>query len=166
MNNIKVSIPCDVIALIFLYLGVFYFNVGWVPVLAGSYLAARVASQMVEVESLKSNLFAAKEEEDILNKTVTETITSFNSITEDAEFFKSSLDAIIDIQTMSVVCPCGKNAFDAPVFLNHDNPFTCEVCRSKFKVTLTPDTVVQTEAINIANIYDSLKEKASEVQLS
>jgi hypothetical protein len=163
MNNIKVSIPCDVIALIFLYLGVFYFDVGWVPVLAGSYLAARVASQMVEAESLKSKLFVSKGEEDILKKKLTEATTSLDNITESAEFFKSSLDDIIDIQTMSVVCPCGKNAFDSPVFLNHDNAFTCEVCRSKFKVTLTPDTVVQTEAINIANIYDSLKEKAAEV---
>jgi hypothetical protein len=63
---------------------------------------------------------------------------------------------------MSVVCPCGKNAFDAPVFLNYDNNFACEVCRSKFKVNLTPDTVVQTESVNIANIYDSLKGKTSE----
>jgi len=163
MNNIKVSIPCDVIALIFLYLGVFYFDVGWVPVLAGSYLAARVASQMVEAESLKSKLFVSKGEEDILKKKLTEATTSLDNITESAEFFKASLDDMIDIQTMSVVCPCGKNAFDSPVFLNHDNAFTCEVCRSKFKVTLTPDTVVQTEAINIANIYDSLKEKAAEV---
>ena len=163
MNNIKVSIPCDVIALIFLYLGVFYFDVGWVPVLAGSYLAARVASQMVEAESLKSKLFVSKGEEDILKKKLTEATTSLDNITESAEFFKASLDDMIDIQTMSVVCPCGKNAFDSPVFLNHDNAFICEVCRSKFKVTLTPDTVVQTEAINIANIYDSLKEKAAEV---
>jgi SMC interacting uncharacterized protein involved in chromosome segregation len=135
----------------------------WVPILAGSYLAARVASQLFEAESLKAELSIIKEGEDELTKKVQETTTELETITESAEFLKSSLDDMIDIQTMSVVCPCGKNAFDAPVFLNYDNAFTCEVCKSKFKVTLTPDTVIQTESVNISNIFDSLKEKASEV---
>jgi len=117
---------------------------------------------MFEVESLKSKLSTTKGEEEILKRKVSELTTELESVTESASFLKSSLDDLIDIQTMSVVCPCGKNAFDAPVFLNYDNNFACEVCRSKFKVNLTPDTVVQTESVNIANIYDSLKGKTSE----
>lgn len=66
---------------------------------------------------------------------------------------------IINLQTVPISCPCGKNTFTAPIFYNTENSFLCEKCGSRFKVELNYDTVLLTEPLNIANVFNQLKEK-------
>lgn len=68
-------------------------------------------------------------------------------------------EEIINLQTIPISCPCGKHTFTAPVFYNTENAFLCEKCGSRFKVELNYDTVLLTEPLNIANVFNQLKEK-------
>jgi uncharacterized Zn-finger protein len=71
-----------------------------------------------------------------------------------------SIKEIIDLQTIPINCPCGKNTFTAPIFFNIENEFTCEKCGSGFKVEPTYDVVLVTEPVNIENIFNKLKEQS------
>ena len=68
-------------------------------------------------------------------------------------------EEIINLQTIPISCPCGKNVFSAPVFYNTENSFLCEKCGSRFKVELNYDTVLLTEPVNIENVFNQLKER-------
>lgn len=70
----------------------------------------------------------------------------------------SNIAEIIDLQTMPINCPCGKNTITAPIFFNIDNQFTCEKCGSVFRVEPSFDVVLLTEPPNIENIFNKLKE--------
>jgi len=68
-------------------------------------------------------------------------------------------EEIINLQTIPISCPCGKHTFTAPVFYNTENAFLCEKCGSRFKVELSYETVLLTEPLNIANVFNQLKER-------
>lgn len=78
---------------------------------------------------------------------------------ESKEQESSLSEEIINLQTIPVSCPCGKNTFNSPVFYNTENAFLCEKCGSQFKVELNSETVLLTEPLNIANVFNQLKEK-------
>lgn len=69
------------------------------------------------------------------------------------------LDEIIAQQTCPISCPCGKNVITAPIFINQDNAFECEVCKSKFRVEVSYESILLTEQVNLNNIFNILKEK-------
>jgi len=71
----------------------------------------------------------------------------------------SALEEIIALQTATVSCPCGQYSFYTPIFLNTDNIFTCEKCKSKFKVELAFDSILITEPLNLEKAYNFLKSK-------
>jgi hypothetical protein len=79
---------------------------------------------------------------------------------EEVEEAASSVAEIIDLQTMPINCPCGKNTITAPIFFNTDNQFTCEKCGSVFRVEPSFDVVLLTEPLNIENIFNKLKEQS------
>lgn len=83
-------------------------------------------------------------------------ITKTNNGAEEAQDIGSG---IVELQTVPITCPCGKNTFTSPIFFNVDNSFLCEKCGSRFKVELNYDTVLLTEPMNIENIFNQLKEK-------
>lgn len=66
---------------------------------------------------------------------------------------------VIDIQTAPITCPCGKNTFFAPIFLNKENMFQCDKCGSKFRAEINIDTILLTEPVNLQNAFDHLKRK-------
>lgn len=70
-----------------------------------------------------------------------------------------SIKDFIDLQTIPITCPCGKNTFTAPIFFNIENEFKCVKCGSGFKVEPTYDILLITEPVNIENIFNKLKEK-------
>jgi hypothetical protein len=74
------------------------------------------------------------------------------------------LQDIIDLQTTPVECPCGKHVTEEQVFLNTVNSFNCEKCGSKYSVTLIPEVILQTEQVNLDNMFTQLKEKLKEQQ--
>jgi hypothetical protein len=78
-----------------------------------------------------------------------------NNIEEDTKL----ADEFINLQTIPISCPCGKNTFTSAVFYNTENSFLCEKCGSRFKVELNHDTVLLTEPLNIEKIFDQLKAK-------
>jgi hypothetical protein len=78
------------------------------------------------------------------------------------EIAESTLDSIVDLQTTLVECPCGKNSFYEPIFINKENNFTCSVCGSKFRVDITHESILLTEPVSLVNVFNNLKEKEKE----
>lgn len=74
-----------------------------------------------------------------------------------------ALNAIIDLQTTLVECPCGKNKMYEPIFLNKDNIFTCNTCGSKFRVEVAYESILLTEPMSLVNVFDNLREKEKEL---
>lgn len=74
-----------------------------------------------------------------------------------------ALNAVIDLQTTLVECPCGKNKMYEPIFLNKENNFTCNVCGSKFRVELAYESILLTEPISLSNVFDNLREREKEL---
>tara|TARA_R110000803_G_scaffold90853_1_gene158292 strand:- start:130 stop:561 length:432 start_codon:yes stop_codon:yes gene_type:complete len=69
------------------------------------------------------------------------------------------LDTLLELQTTSITCPCGKQTFTEPVFVNKENVFYCDKCSSNFRVDVNLDTVLQTKTPDLHNIYNSLQNK-------
>ena len=61
------------------------------------------------------------------------------------DLYQEEIDSILDMSTVSVECPCGKNTFDDNIFTAVDNIFECDVCGSKFKaaVSITPTLLTE-----------------------
>jgi hypothetical protein len=78
---------------------------------------------------------------------------------ESLEIAESTLDNIVDLQTTLIECPCGKNSFYEPIFINKDNNFTCNVCGSKFRVDITHESILLTEPVSLVNVFNNLKDK-------
>ena len=74
-----------------------------------------------------------------------------------------ALNAIIDLQTTLVECPCGKSKMYEPVFLNKDNIFTCNTCGSKFRVEVAYESILLTEPVSLVNVFDNLREREKEL---
>jgi hypothetical protein len=85
---------------------------------------------------------------------------------ESIEAVTSSLDNIIDLQTTLIECPCGKNSFYEPIFINKDNNFTCNICGSKFRVDITHESILLTEPVSLINVFNNLKEREEKEQKS
>ena len=68
---------------------------------------------------------------------------------------------IIDLQTVPVSCPCGKNTFEATIFFNVDNTFKCEKCNSRFKVETDYNSILVTDPLNVENAFNHLKDKGT-----
>lgn len=83
----------------------------------------------------------------------------FSTKTPPIDETQNTLNDIIELQTCPVSCPCGNNTFNATVFLNTENMFTCDKCQGRFKVDVTYDSVLVTEPISITNVFNSLKNK-------
>lgn len=71
----------------------------------------------------------------------------------------AAIDEVISLQTSTVSCPCGQFSFYTPIFINSDNIFTCEKCKSKFRVEVTLDSILITEPLNLETAYNFLKTK-------
>lgn len=69
------------------------------------------------------------------------------------------LDEIVNQQTCPISCPCSKNIITAPLFINQDNVFECDSCKSKFRVDISYESILLTEQVNLNNIFNVLKEK-------
>jgi hypothetical protein len=90
------------------------------------------------------------------------TIVIINSISRKRNAvaqLESILNDMIELQTVKIVCPCGKGSFDQPLFLNKDNVFECNVCGNEFRVDMDYETVLQTNQPSLNNIYDTLQAK-------
>jgi hypothetical protein len=88
--------------------------------------------------------------------------TSLLELSQKRNEIKNTLDTIIEAQTCPIACPCGKNVVQAPLFINNDNDFICEVCNAKFRVEITYESILQTQPTNLSNIFDVLKQKELE----
>lgn len=74
-----------------------------------------------------------------------------------------ALNAVVDLQTTLIECPCGKNKMYEPIFLNKDNIFTCNTCGSKFRVEIAYESILLTEPISLVNVFDNLREREKEI---
>lgn len=82
---------------------------------------------------------------------------------QDSSEADEALNAVIDLQTTLVECPCGKNKMYEPIFLNKDNIFTCNTCGSKFRVEIAYESILLTEPVSLINVFDNLREREKEL---
>lgn len=79
--------------------------------------------------------------------------------------FEVDMSEVIDMSTVTIECPCGKNKFEDVVFTGIENMFNCDECGSKFKIGVSITPTLITEPINTAKpdsieVYNDLvKEK-------
>lgn len=79
--------------------------------------------------------------------------------------FEVDMSEVIDMSTVTIECPCGKNKFEDVVFTGIENMFNCDECGSKFKIAVSITPTLITEPINTAKpdsieVYNDLvKEK-------
>lgn len=74
--------------------------------------------------------------------------------------FQSEIDELIELNTVVIECPCGKNKFENVIFMGVDNVFKCDVCNSKFKADIAITPTLLTEPVDISKTFDDLiKEK-------
>ena len=87
-------------------------------------------------------------------------ITSERRIVKERKDEQNNLNQdMINLQTVPITCPCGRDVFESPIFLNFENVFKCNKCGSRFKVDLTYNSVLLTDAVNFENVFDQLKDK-------
>jgi hypothetical protein len=84
---------------------------------------------------------------------------TFSDTKEKETGIRETLDSLVSSQVCPIACPCGKNVVEEPLFINGDNNFVCEVCKCKFRVEITYESVLQTEQVNLNTIFDVLKQK-------
>jgi hypothetical protein len=79
------------------------------------------------------------------------------------DVYQEEMDTLLDMSTVTVECPCGKNKFDANVFTAIENIFECDVCGSKFKSDITITPTLLTEPISTNTSFDDLIQNQKEL---
>jgi len=90
-------------------------------------------------------------------------ILEFKTQPESTSEMERAFDALIEAQTVPVMCPCGNTVFNTPVFFKHDTVYECAHCKSKFRVELSYDSVLITEPVNLVSVFEALKDKDKEL---
>lgn len=70
--------------------------------------------------------------------------------------FQEEIDGLLDMSSVVVECPCGKNKFESPVFVGTENVFECEQCGNKFKAEVNITPTLLTEPVDISKTFDTL----------
>lgn len=76
------------------------------------------------------------------------------------------LQDIIETQTCSINCPCGKNTMSVPLFINKDNLFKCDKCNGSFRVDIEYQPIIVTEQLNLNTVFEALKNKELEYNIN
>jgi hypothetical protein len=95
-----------------------------------------------------SNMFSKKEESEEVNS-LRFVIEEYSAVLDEQIEVIKEYEDIFDSQLVELPCICGGNTFKGLFSPNLENMVECEKCHNKYKVTVTYDSILQTDPIDI-----------------
>lgn len=72
-------------------------------------------------------------------------------------FFQQEIEEILSYSDTTFVCPCGNHTFSEKLFINIDNTFKCEKCKSLVRADVKVEPILLTETVSESKTYEALK---------
>ena len=80
--------------------------------------------------------------------------------------FEGELQQLLDLNEVSVPCPCGNYVHTDNVFLNLENSYTCEKCNNDFKLVVNITPTLVTEIVDINQAVTDFAKEAKDVEIT
>jgi transposase-like protein len=80
--------------------------------------------------------------------------------------FEGELQQLLDLNEVSVPCPCGNYVHTDNVFLNLENSFTCEKCNNDFKLVVNITPTLVTEIVDVDQAVANFAKEAKDVEIT
>lgn len=94
-----------------------------------------------------SSLFSKDEQEEIDSFKVV--VDEYNEVLDEMTAVLKEYEDIFDSQLVELPCICGGNTFKGLFSPNLENMVECEQCHNRYKVTVTYDSILQTDPIDL-----------------
>ena len=80
--------------------------------------------------------------------------------------FEGELQQLLDLNEVSVPCPCGNYVHTDNVFLNLENSYTCEKCNNDFKLVVNITPTLVTEIVDINQAVTDFAKETKDVEIT
>jgi transposase-like protein len=80
--------------------------------------------------------------------------------------FEGELQQLLDLNEVSVPCPCGNYVHTDNVFLNLENSFTCEKCNNDFKLVVNITPTLVTEVVDVNQAVTDFAKEVKDVEIT
>ena len=80
--------------------------------------------------------------------------------------FEGELQQLLDLNEVSVPCPCGNYVHTDNIFLNLENIYTCEKCNNDFKLVINVTPTLVTEIVDVDQAAANFAKEARDVEIT
>ena len=80
--------------------------------------------------------------------------------------FEGELQQLLDLNEVSVPCPCGNYVYTDNIFFNLENSFTCEKCNNDFKLVVNITPTLVTEIVDVNQAVANFAKEAKDVEIT
>jgi len=80
--------------------------------------------------------------------------------------FEGELQQLLDLNEVSVPCPCGNYVHTDNIFLNLENSYTCEKCNNDFKLVVNVTPTLVTEIVDVDQAAANFAKEARDVEIT
>ena len=80
--------------------------------------------------------------------------------------FEGELQQLLDLNEVSVPCPCGNYVHTDNIFLNLENSYTCEKCKNDFKLVVNVTPTLVTEIVDVDQAAANFAKEARDVEIT
>ena len=80
--------------------------------------------------------------------------------------FEGELQQLLDLNEVSVPCPCGNYVHTDNIFLNLENSYTCEKCNNDFKLVVNITPTLVTEIVDVDQAVANFAKEAKDVEIT
>ena len=80
--------------------------------------------------------------------------------------FEGELQQLLDLNEVSVPCPCGNYVHTDNVFLNLENSYTCEKCNNDFKLVVNITPTLVTEVVDVNQAVTDFAKEVKDVEIT
>ena len=80
--------------------------------------------------------------------------------------FETELQQLLDLNEISIPCPCGNYTYTDNIFLNMENTFTCEKCNNTFKLIINVTPTLVTEVVDVGQAVTDLTRDVKDIEIT
>ena len=80
--------------------------------------------------------------------------------------FEGELQQLLDLNEVSVPCPCGNYVHTDNIFLNLENSYTCEKCNNDFKLVVNITPTLVTEIVDVNQAVANFDKESKDVEIT
>ena len=80
--------------------------------------------------------------------------------------FEGELQQLLDLNEVSVPCPCGNYVYTDNIFFNLENSFTCEKCNNDFKLVVNITPTLVTEIVDVNQAVANFAKEAKDFEIT